>query len=123
LELAVSEDVAAIYLHRRGMHLDSPVVRWSGRTPWRAYASAAAAELASWQHRGHWLVRIALHPGDLAHRAAAASIGATLDHWIARRSAWSYSALIQLMPSSSTHSASVWSLQTCWRARIASASC
>jgi hypothetical protein len=93
LELAVSEDVAAIYLHRRGMHLDSPVVRWSGRTAWRAYASAAAAELASWQHRGHWLVRIALHPGDLAHRATAASIEATLDHWLARRIAWSYSAL------------------------------
>jgi predicted deacetylase len=93
LDLAVSEDAGAIYLHRRGMHLDSPVVRWSARSAWRAYTSAAVADASSWWHRGHWLVRIALHPSDLSHPATASSVETTLDHWLGRRLAWSYSAL------------------------------
>jgi predicted deacetylase len=91
--LAVSEDARAVYLHRRGSRLDSPVVRWSARTPWRARASVAAARMATWRHRRHWLVRLALHPQDLAHPATARSVEASLDHWMAGRIPWPYSAL------------------------------
>ncbi|HEY9229154.1 MAG TPA: DUF2334 domain-containing protein [Gemmatimonadaceae bacterium] len=93
LDLAVSEDTRAIYLHRRGMRLASPVVRWSARTQFRARASAVVAAAASWQHRSNWLVRIALHPNDLSHPVTAASVEDTLDYWLARRIPWSYAAL------------------------------
>lgn len=91
--LRVSEDARAIYLHARGTRLESPVVRWSARTEWRARISPAVASLVSWQHRRHWLVRIALHPQDLGHASTTASIEATLDRWVAQRTPWAYAAL------------------------------
>jgi predicted deacetylase len=91
--LALSEDERAIYLHQRGMRLESPVLRWSARKPWRAHASSAVAWLDSWRHRHHWLVRIALHPQDLAHAATARSLEWALDRWMAARIQWPYSAL------------------------------
>ncbi len=91
--LALSEDERAIYLHQRGMRLESPVLRWSARAAWRAHASAMVASLESWRHRHHWLVRIALHPQDLAHSATARSLEWALDRWIAARIQWPYSAL------------------------------
>jgi uncharacterized protein len=91
--LRVSEDARAIYLHTRGTRLESPVVRWSARTEWRARVSPTVVSLASWRHRRHWLVRIALHPQDLAHESTLASIEATLDHWVSQRTPWAYAAL------------------------------
>lgn len=93
LGLAVSEDDRAVYLHRRATRLDSPVLRWSARSAWRAHASALVASAASWRHAGHWLVRIALHPQDLAHHATTRSLEESLDRWIGARLPWSYSAL------------------------------
>ena len=93
LGLSISEDTNAIQLAQRGMRLSSPVIRWSARTEWRARMSAGVASFASWRHRRHWLVRIALHPSDLGHPATAASIETTLDYWLARRTPWTYSAL------------------------------
>jgi predicted deacetylase len=91
--LALSEDVGGIYLHGRGTRLDSPVVRWSARTPLRARMSAAFASFATWQHRRHWLVRLALHPQDLGHSATARSVEWSLDHWVRARIPWPYGAL------------------------------
>lgn len=93
LGLSISEDTNAIQLAQRGMRLSSPVIRWSARTEWRARMSAGVASFASWRHRRHWLVRIALHPSDLGHPATAASIETTLDYWLSRRTPWTYAAL------------------------------
>ena len=59
--------------HRCGA--SSPVVRWSSRTPIRAYGSTAVAALRWRAQRGAPHVRIALHPSDLDHAATARSVG------------------------------------------------
>ncbi len=79
--LAVSEDVHGIRLHARATRLVSPVIRWSGRTAWRAHLSAAVADARWLTARGSWLARLALHPTDLCHPATAASLVAHLDRW------------------------------------------
>ncbi len=79
--LAVSEDVHGIRLHARATRLASPVIRWSGRTAWRARLSAAVADARWVTARGSWLARLALHPTDLRHPATAASVTAHLDRW------------------------------------------
>jgi predicted deacetylase len=91
--LAFSEDAHAIHLHPSGRRLPSPVVRWSARTPVRAWGSVAVA-------RGRWALqararhpRIAFHPQDLAHPATSASLGPTLDRWLARHRPVTYAAL------------------------------
>lgn len=91
--LAVSEDEHAVYLHHRGTRLSSPVLRWSARTPVRAWASACVAEAESWRHRDNWLVRIAFHPRDLSHPLTGHSVRRTLDRWLAVRQPWHYSHL------------------------------
>lgn len=93
LGLAMSEDDHAVYLHGRAMYLPSPVVRWSARTRPRAVASAVVAPTMCWLHRGHWLVRIALHPTDLHHNATRRSAMETVAWWRARRHPWRYSDL------------------------------
>lgn len=93
LGLPISEDEHAIYLHRRGMRLDSPVIRWSARTAARATASAIVARARTWLHQRHWLVRIALHPTDLWSAVTTDSAMQTIEWWRARRHPWSYSAL------------------------------
>ncbi len=91
--LALSEDAATIHLHGRATRLASPVVRWSGRTAMRAHLSAAVAD-ARWRlQRGSWLTRVALHPADMRHRAAAASLVAHLDRWRALRHQFRYAFL------------------------------
>jgi hypothetical protein len=92
--LAVSEDDGHVYLLGTGVTLASPVVRWSGRGWVRAYGSALIA-------RGRWLVqrsapvmRIALHPGDLAHPATAKSVERALDEWLSARRSGSYAQLV-----------------------------
>src|SRR5579862_7419590 len=67
--LRFSEDSAVIRVHEHGRFhsIPSPVVRWSGRTTWRARGSASVAAIRWQTQRGAACVRLALHPGDLDH--------------------------------------------------------
>jgi predicted deacetylase len=82
--LRFTEDTRCIRLLSSGQQVKSPVVRWSARTPMRAWGSAAVAG-ARWtfQRSSAW-PRIALHPGDLDHEVTARSIGRTLERWLRR---------------------------------------
>ena len=94
--LRVSEDDGAVYVHTIGettRSLRSPVVRWSGRGFVRAYGSVIFERLRWTLQRGEPVVRIALHPGDLAHPATAASIERGLDAWLSVRTQTFYRAL------------------------------
>jgi predicted deacetylase len=94
--LLVSEDDGAVYLHaaaRTPLALPSPVVRWSGRGAVRAYGSVLFERMRWWYQRREPVVRIALHPGDLAHPATAASIQRGLDAWLSVRRQTHYRAL------------------------------
>jgi predicted deacetylase len=91
--LPLSEDAGAVRIG--AARLPSPAVRWSGRTALRAHGSALVAE-ARWRlQRGAALVRIALHPGDLAHPASARSLERTLDRWLAARRPMPYASLAE----------------------------
>jgi predicted deacetylase len=81
--LLVSEDDGAVYV--RGRAMQSPVVRWSGRGAVRAYGSVLFERLRWWFQRSERVMRIALHPGDLAHPATAASLGRGLEAWVSVR--------------------------------------
>ncbi|MFI5233481.1 MAG: DUF2334 domain-containing protein [Gemmatimonadales bacterium] len=83
--LFVSEDDRAVYLHSPERTVHSPVVRWSARGAARAYGSVVFERLRWWLQRSERVVRIALHPGDLAHPATAASIERGLDAWLSVR--------------------------------------
>jgi uncharacterized protein len=91
--LAVSEDDGAIYVHRSGSRVASPVVRWSARTQLRAVASVAGARLRWALQRRAPVMRLALHPGDLESPATARSIELALDQWLAVRPQSFYRAL------------------------------
>lgn len=91
--LRLGEDAASIHLYERAMHLASPVVRWSARSALRARLSEAAADARWLLHRRHWLVRLALHPGDLAHPVVARSLVRSLDRWLSIRIPWRYGVL------------------------------
>lgn len=81
LGLRVTEDDGAVHDLRRARRLPSPAVRWSGRGVLRAHLSARVAD-ARWRwQRDAELVRVALHPGDLAHPATAASVAEHLSRW------------------------------------------
>jgi len=83
--LLVSEDDGAVYVHAPVRSVRSPVVRWSGRGFVRAYGSALFERARWFFQRSAPVVRIALHPGDLAHPATAASIERGLDAWLSVR--------------------------------------
>ena len=91
--LHVSEDDGAVYVHAPERAWRSPVVRWSGRGFVRAYGSVLFERLRWWFQRAEPVVRIALHPGDLAHPATAASIERGLDAWLSVRKQTFYRAL------------------------------
>jgi predicted deacetylase len=92
--LAVSEDDTGIRLLQEGRRLASPVVRWSGRGAVRAQGSALVAS-ARWTLQRHApIVRVALHPGDLRHRACVASITRELDRWVSLRTPGHYRELL-----------------------------
>ena len=91
--LAVSEDDGAIYVHRSGATVASPVLRWSSRGAFRAYGSVAQAALRWALQRGAAVMRIALHPADLDHPATAASVGRELDRWLGGYAATGYAVL------------------------------
>ena len=91
--LGFSEDDGAIRLFPAGRRVLSPAVRWSARTPARAWGSLAVA-------RGRWLLqrrarypRIAFHPQDYAHPRTARDLPGALDRWLSRHSPISYAAL------------------------------
>jgi uncharacterized protein len=91
--LAFSEDDRCVRLLPSGRRVNSPVIRWSTRTPARAWGSVAVAA-------GRWIFqrraeypRIALHPGDVDHVATARSIERTLDRWLGQHSAGRYADL------------------------------
>ena len=91
--LSVSEDDRSIYLHRHAQRLSSPVVRWSARSAWRARSSAFVARAAAARHGRHPLVRVALHPRDLAHPTTAKSVANALDRWLSSHTPSTYSSL------------------------------
>lgn len=91
--LGFSEDDCAIHLFPSGRRLPSPVVRWSARSTARAWGSVAVARARWMLQRRAAYPRIAFHPQDLGHPATAATLGPTLDRWLARHRPISYSAL------------------------------
>jgi hypothetical protein len=91
--LGFSEDERSIRLFPAHRRVPSPAVRWSARTPGRAWGSVAVA-------RGRWLLqrrarypRLAFHPQDYAHPRTARDLPDTLDRWLSRHSPISYAAL------------------------------
>lgn len=93
LGMSFSEDDANVHLHTRGEHVPAPAVRWSARTAWRAVASGAVASVRWRQWQKAPVVRIALHPQDLAHPTTAASLHRELARWSRARRAIRYEAL------------------------------
>jgi predicted deacetylase len=91
--LGFSEDARSVRLYPADRRLASPAVRWSARTPVRAWGSVAVA-------RGRWILqrharypRVAFHPQDYAHPRTARDLSATLDRWLSRHSPIRYAAL------------------------------
>lgn len=92
--LTFTEDDGAIHVTSGGgRRLASPVVRWSGRTPARAWASVAMAAWRFHLQRDAALVRIAFHPSDLDHPATAASVEREIARWVRAGQLMRYAAL------------------------------
>ena len=91
--LGFSEDERAIRLFPSGRRVPSPVVRWSARTPTRAWGSVAVARARWTLQSGARHPRIAFHPQDLGQPATASTLGPTLDRWLARHPPITYTAL------------------------------
>lgn len=94
--LAVTEDDSTVRVHRPAAPsqvVDSPVLRWSGRSTWRALGSRAAASLRWRTQRHAALVRLALHPQDLEHRVTKASVVRELARWTGARRTIRYASL------------------------------
>jgi predicted deacetylase len=91
--LGFSEDQRIVRLFPSGRTVRSPVVRWSARSPARAWASAAVARARWTFQRGAPLLRVALHPQDLASPATARSLGVNLDRWLTVHQPISYVSL------------------------------
>jgi predicted deacetylase len=91
--LRFTEDDRSIRLFPSGRRIPSPVVRWSARTPVRAWGSVAVAG-ARWrfQHRAP-CPRIAFHPQDLEHGMVSRSHVDTLQRWRGRHQPGRYSDL------------------------------
>jgi predicted deacetylase len=97
LGLGVSEDSRSIWLFpplaAAERRLRSPVLCWSGRSPARAWASSAVVAARSSRIGPGEILRIALHPADLDHRATAGAAARTLERWLAGNGQGSYSGL------------------------------
>jgi uncharacterized protein len=78
---AFIEHASAIRALPSGRRVASPAVRWSGRTPVRAWGSALVAD-ARWrlQRNARW-PRLALHPQDLDHPATLRSVERAVHRW------------------------------------------
>jgi uncharacterized protein len=91
--LAFTEDATSVHVFPSGEQVPSPVVRWSSRSPLRAWGSAAVAA-ARWRlQRGSRWPRIALHPQDLDHRVTARSLTRALEQWCGHHAAGRYADL------------------------------
>jgi predicted deacetylase len=91
--LGFSEDERSIRLFPAGRRLASPALRWSARTPMRAWGSVVVAD-------GRWLLqrrarypRVAFHPQDYAHPRTTRNLPEMLDRWLTRHEPISYAAL------------------------------
>jgi predicted deacetylase len=91
--LAFSEDERTVRLFPSGRTIRSPVVRWSARSPARAWGSAAVARARWTLQRRAPLLRLALHPQDLADPVTARSLILNLDRWLTVHQPSSYSTL------------------------------
>lgn len=93
--LKVSEDQRSIYRHPGdSAPLEAPCIRWSTRTAFRSYGSAAVAEGRWLFQRSLPLVRLALHPGDLSHPVVRRSLARTLERWLSVHKALTYDQLL-----------------------------
>lgn len=91
--LGISEDERWVLLHRQGIRVSAPVIRWSSRSRVRAIASSAIAP-ARWHiHRRAPTMRIALHPSDLHRTITSRSVLRTLDRAVSDRRAIRYADL------------------------------
>ena len=81
------------WLHARHARIAAPALRWSARTSMRARMSAAVATLRFTVHRNVPLLRIALHPQDLAHPLVMQSIEHELGRWTSHGKAVRYDSL------------------------------
>ncbi|BAH37727.1 MAG TPA: DUF2334 domain-containing protein [Gemmatimonas aurantiaca] len=88
-QLRCSEDVEHVHRHHQP-HAPAPVVRWSARTEIRARLSDVVARWHRLRLRSTPLVRIALHPQDLAHPITAQSVQHALIHWSRERTTVTY---------------------------------
>jgi predicted deacetylase len=91
--LGFSEDERAVRLFPSGRKIPSPVVRWSARSPLRAWGSAAVARARWTLQRKAPLLRLALHPQDLSHPVTARSVVVSLDRWLVAHQPIAYSSL------------------------------
>jgi hypothetical protein len=80
--LRFSEDDHSVRLLSSRRRIPSPVLRWSARSPARAWGSVAVARARSLLQRRARVPRIALHPGDLDNAATARSLVHTLERWL-----------------------------------------
>jgi uncharacterized protein len=96
--LGFSEDDRCVRLLPSGRRVRSPVVRWSARSPSRAWGSVAVAAARSLLQQGTRWPRIALHPRDLDQVATARSIGHTLDRWLRKHRVGRYADLQSFLP-------------------------
>jgi uncharacterized protein len=93
--LGFSEDAGSIRLLPSLKQVPSPALRWSSRTAFRAWGSAAVAA-ARWRlQRSSPNPRLALHPHDLNHRATRRSLEWALQHWAERHRPGRYADLSQ----------------------------
>jgi predicted deacetylase len=92
-----TEDARSIRVLPSGGRVPSPVVRWSARTPVRAWGSTAVAA-ARWrlQRDTPW-PRLALHPQDLRHAATARSLARALERWCAYHAPGRYADLCAVL--------------------------
>lgn len=88
--LAFSEDARGVRVSARNQSLPAPAVRWSGRTTYRAHASAFVASVRWQTQRARPLVRLALHPQDLEHPVSAASVFKEVRKWLSLGAAGRY---------------------------------
>ena len=91
--VAFTEDEGAIYL-ASGRRIETPALRWSTRTAFRARASVLVAEWRWRTQRRAPVMRIALHPADLNHPGVALSVQQALARWTRGRAPRTYASLL-----------------------------
>ncbi len=83
--LTFSEDAGHVYIHGEAGSdmLPAPAIRWSGRTAVRAQLSRLAVAWHRVNASRRPLVRLALHPQDLAHPVTSRSVMHAINGWAA----------------------------------------